>query len=320
MIELFIGLLAFFVTWMTVPFLRNLAIRFHFVDMPNHRKVHKDPLPMLGGAAIFFGLIVSLLVVKWLGYPLDKVNVGIVAGAIMVFAIGLIDDYFKTRSKDFPAFPRFIIQIAAAYLVVHFGGAVRGIGIPYPEYHYIIFPHSISVVLTVIWIVGVINVFNFLDGIDGLAAGIAAISSITLVSVALVQGQMNAAFCAIALTGSSLGFLKHNFFPARIIMGDSGSGLIGFLLASIAIIGTMKKITILSIFVPILALGVPILDGIRVVIQRMMKGKAPYAADRTHGHHKLLDAGFTQKQAVFILYLIGTCFSLTSVIILLLNG
>ncbi|UOE58256.1 undecaprenyl/decaprenyl-phosphate alpha-N-acetylglucosaminyl 1-phosphate transferase [Priestia filamentosa] len=319
MTEILIGLVAFLVTWLTVPLVRSIAIHWNFVDLPNSRKIHKDPLPLLGGGAIFIGFLISLLLTQLLGYKWNPVNTGIIIGSIMIFIIGLIDDYYKTIGKDFPALPRFIIQILAAYQIVHFGGTVKGIEIPFFESYFIEFSPLLSVVLTILWIVGVINVFNFLDGLDGLAPGIASISSMTLVCVALVQGEVNAAFCALALTGASLGFLKHNFFPARIIMGDSGSTLVGFLLASIAVIGTMKKITLLSIFVPVLALGVPIFDGIRVITQRMINGKAPYVADKTHGHHKLMEAGFTQIQAVLMLYLIGTCFSLTSVILVLIQ-
>jgi UDP-GlcNAc:undecaprenyl-phosphate GlcNAc-1-phosphate transferase len=135
--------------------------------------------------------------------------------------------------------------------------------------------------------------------------------------VALYQGEISSGLAAMALSGAALGFLRHNFFPARIIMGDAGSTLLGFMLACISVIGAFKSVTVGSIFVPVLALGVPIFDGLMVVTRRILNGQAPHKADRTHGHHRLLDAGFSQKQAVLILYLIGTCLSLTSIILLL---
>jgi UDP-GlcNAc:undecaprenyl-phosphate/decaprenyl-phosphate GlcNAc-1-phosphate transferase len=318
-IELIVGIIAFLVAWMLVPLFRKLAFRWQFVDIPNKRKVHKDPLPMLGGAAIFAGFLVASFVVESYWSEDSQVFIGLMTGAVLLFLIGLVDDFYKTRGKDFPAWPRLIVQIMAACAVAYFGGAVQGFTMPFPTSHYVEFGPTLSWVLTVVWIVGVVNVFNFIDGMDGLSAGIAAIAAMTLAIVALFMGQVSSAIWAIALAGSSLGFLRHNFFPARIIMGDAGSTLIGFLLGSISVIGAFKSVTAISIFVPVLALGVPIFDGIRVVLRRMMNGQNPYKADRTHSHHKLLDAGFTQVQAVTILYLVGTCFSLTSLIVLFAN-
>ena len=317
MIELIVGIIAFLTAWLLVPPLRRLAFRLKFVDLPNPRKVHKEPLPMLGGVAIFAGFLLATLLVRSRWAAGAEPYTGLLIGASMLFAIGLVDDWFKTRGRDFPAAPRFVIHILAAYAVIAFGGGVQGFTMPFPDPHYVVLPEMLSMIVTILWIVGVINVFNFLDGIDGLAGGIAAISAMTLALVALFKGEVPSALWAIALAGSALGFLRHNFYPARIIMGDAGSTLCGFLLAGISVIGAFKSVTAVSIFVPVLALGVPILDGLRVVIRRMLNGKPPHKPDRTHWHHKLLDAGFSQVQTVAILYLIGTCFSLTSLIVLL---
>ncbi|MCX7570288.1 MraY family glycosyltransferase [Tumebacillus sp. DT12] len=319
MIELIVGVIAFFTAWLLVPPLRKLAFQYKFVDLPNPRKVHKEPLPLLGGAAIFGGFLLATLLVQERWAEGAQAYTGLVIGAALLFAIGLVDDWFKTRGKDFPAAPRFVIHILAAWAVIAYGGAVQGFTMPFPEPHYVALPQTLSYIVTILWIVGVINVFNFLDGIDGLAGGIAAISAMTLALVALFQGQVPSAIFAIALAGAALGFLRHNFYPARIIMGDAGSTLCGFLLAAISVIGAFKSVTAVSIFVPVLALGVPILDGVRVVIERMLKGQPPHKADRNHSHHKLLDAGFSQRQTVAILYMIGTCFSLTSLIVLLVE-
>ena len=319
MIEFIVGVLAFLVAWMLVPGLRKLAFRWKFYDMPNKRKIHREPLPMLGGAAIFAGFLVATLVVYKYWANEAGTYFGLLIGAMLLFGIGLIDDFYKTRKKDFPAAPRFLIHIIAAGCVAYFGGSVQGFTMPFPNPHYVQFSPVLSTIVTIIWIVGVINVFNFLDGMDGLAGGIATISATTLSFVALVKGEVPSAIWGFALAGAALGFLRHNFFPARIIMGDAGSTLIGFLLAAISVIGAFKSVTVVSIFVPVLALGVPILDGLVVVTRRLMKGQPPHKPDRTHSHHRLLDAGLTQVQTVTVLYLVSTCFSLTSLIVLLVN-
>lgn len=319
MVEWITGIIAFLAAWALVPFLRKMAFKYQFVDRPNHRKIHKDPLPLLGGAAIFVGFLVATLCVQSWWSDQSDTYIGLVLGSVLLFAIGLVDDYYKTRGKDFPAAPRFLCHIAAGYLLVAFGGTVNGFTMPFPDPHYIEFSPLVSTVVTIIWVALVINVFNFLDGMDGLAGGISAISAMTLGFVALMKGETSSALWAIALAGSSLGFLKHNFFPARIIMGDAGSTLIGYLLAAISVIGAFKSVTVISIFVPVLALGVPIFDAMLVITRRILKGNPPHKPDRTHGHHRLLDAGFTQVQAVAILYMVSVCFSLTSLIVLLVN-
>ncbi|MCL6515925.1 MraY family glycosyltransferase [Alicyclobacillus sp.] len=317
--ELAIALAAFAVSWLLVPPLRSLAVRWRFLDLPNARKVHKKPIPLLGGAAILAGFVAASLAGSlWRG-PVPRVYWGMLGGAGLLFAIGLLDDYYKTRGRDFPASPRFVAQLAAAGLVAGCGGTVRGFSVPFGHPHFVQFPAFLSILVTLVWIVGVINVFNFLDGLDGLAAGIASISAVTLLFIAIVKGDAASALWAAALTGAALGFLRHNFHPARIIMGDAGSTLLGFLLASIAVIGAFKSATVISIFVPVLALGVPILDGLRVVIRRALEGRPVYKPDKTHGHHQLLRLGFTQVQAVAFLYLVSACFSLASMILVLLQ-
>lgn len=312
------GVIAFALSWAVVPSLRKLAVKLRFVDMPNQRKVHRDPLPMLGGVGIFAGFLAATF---WQQYAKGDVStyVGILLGATLLFLIGLVDDFFKTRSRDFPAWPRLIVQIISASLVAIFGGTIHGFTVPFGHVHYVQFPAVVATLCTILWVVGVINVFNFLDGLDGLAAGIAAISAMTLLVIALIKGQTSSALWAISLCGACLGFLRHNFYPARIIMGDAGSTVIGFLLASIALVGAFKSATVISIFVPILALGVPILDGLRVVVRRAMKGQPPHRPDKTHGHHRLLNAGFSQVLTVTMMYLISVCFSLVSVIVMLLQ-
>ncbi|SIS80027.1 MraY family glycosyltransferase [Alicyclobacillus vulcanalis] len=313
------GLVAFALAYLLAPSMRKLALRYRFVDLPNERKIHRDPLPLLGGAAIFAGVIGACLAgalwKNWLHTP----YIGVVIGATMLFVIGLLDDYHKTRGKDFSVGIRFVVQILAALMVPLFGGAIQGFTSPFDGHHFVAIPPYLSLFLTLLWIVGVTNVFNFLDGVDGLAAGIAAISATTLFFVALIKGDVSSAWFAIAVTGAAVGFLRHNFYPARIIMGDAGSTVLGYLLASIASIGAFKSATVVSIGVPILALGVPIFDAVRVVFLRARAGRPVYKPDQNHVHHWLLRLGLTQVQTVTVVYLISACFSLVSMLVLLLN-
>jgi UDP-GlcNAc:undecaprenyl-phosphate/decaprenyl-phosphate GlcNAc-1-phosphate transferase len=312
------GIIAFVIAFSFVPILRRCALRWHFVDMPNARKIHHDPLPLLGGVAIFTGFLAAGFIYSMTKHALPKPYIGVFIGAAILFAIGLVDDYYKTRKKDFSAGIRFVLQIISAVLVASFGGTVHGFTSPFGHHNFVQLPYILSLILTVVWIVGVINVFNFLDGVDGLAAGIAAISACTLLFIAILKGDTTSAVLASCLMGASLGFLRHNFYPARIIMGDSGSTVLGFLLASISVVGAFKSATLVSIVVPVLALGVPIFDGIRVVIERALAGKPVYKPDQNHGHHRLLRAGFSQVQTVAVMYIVSACFSLASMIVVLL--
>lgn len=313
------GVIAFLVAFVLAPQMRALAIKLKFVDLPNDRKIHRDPLPLLGGAAMFAGVVVIAIVAfawkDWLKTP----YVGVMIGALLLFCIGMLDDYFKTRGKDFSVSIRFGVQILSALLIPLFGGGVHGFTSPIGHHHYIALPTVLSVLITVLWVVGVTNVFNFLDGVDGLAAGIAAISATTLFFIALIKGDALSAWFAIGVTGAAIGFLRHNFYPARIIMGDAGSTVLGYLLAAIASVGAFKSATVLSVGVPVLALGVPIFDAVRVVLVRARAGKPVYKPDQSHVHHWLLRSGLTQVQTVTVVYLISACFSLASMIVLLLN-
>jgi len=311
-------LISLVVSLTLVPHIRKLAIRWNFVDLPNARKIHREPLPLLGGLAIMAGFIVSSLTLELWNKSLPPVYLGIMGGTLMLYAIGMVDDYYKTRQKDFSPGLRLIVQIAAASLVAWTGGTVHTLTVPFGG-HYIVLAAGVSWPLTVLWIVGVINVYNFLDGLDGLAAGIGTISALTLVFFAWSTGDVQSAILAAALAGGTMGFLRFNFYPARIIMGDAGSTTIGFILASVAAVGAFKSATLISIVVPVLALGLPIFDAIWVVIGRLIRGKPVYRPDQTHGHHRLLKAGFSQVQTVTLLYLVSFCFSLASIIVVLLQ-
>jgi UDP-GlcNAc:undecaprenyl-phosphate/decaprenyl-phosphate GlcNAc-1-phosphate transferase len=304
------GICAFLFVYFTVPYIRRLAIRIGFVDRPNQRKIHKEPIPLLGGLAIYFGFVITSAIFGHAGSTLF----GIATGGLVIFAIGVLDDFYKTRGRDFKAWPKFVMQIIAAVILMLYGVRISGVNLPL-GHGYFTFPLYVSVLATVVWVVAITNMMNFLDGVDGLASGLAAISAITLFFIALLKGQTAMAVLAVILVGSALGFLRHNFHPARIFMGDAGATFLGFVLAAVAVDGAFKSATLVSIAVPVLALGVPILDTIWVIFRRFRENRPIYIADKGHTFHMLMKSGLSQIQTVTFLYLLGICFSLASIVV-----
>jgi UDP-GlcNAc:undecaprenyl-phosphate GlcNAc-1-phosphate transferase len=306
------ALVSFSLVYLSVPLVRRFALKTGFVDRPNHRKIHKEPIPLLGGLCIYFGFLVSAAIFS----GLNMTFWGVALGGLIIFGIGVIDDYYKTRGKDLKAWPKFVMQILAALVLYGFGISIPGINLPFGHTFYA-FPAWLSCITTVLWVVALTNMLNFLDGVDGLAAGIAAISAATLFCIALIKAQYSMAVFALALMGAALGFLRHNFYPARIFMGDAGSTFLGFVLAAIAVDGAFKSATLVSLVVPVLALGVPIMDTVWVIIRRFRENRPIYVADKGHTFHMLMKSGLTQIQTVAFLYLVGICFSLASLLVLL---
>ncbi len=307
--------LSFALVYLSVPYVQRLALKTGFVDMPNQRKIHKSPIPLLGGLAIYGGFVITAAIFTHRAQEFW----GIAIGGLLIFLIGIVDDFFKTRKQDFPAWPKFLIQIVAACILPIFNVSIQGINIPFVDPSFVSFPLWLRVVTTVIWVVGITNMMNFLDGVDGLAAGIAAISATTLFFIALLKGHPAMAMFAIILIGVALGFLRHNFHPARIFMGDAGATFLGYVLAAIAVDGAFKSATLVSVVIPVLALGVPIMDAFYVIIRRFRENRPIYVADKGHTFHRLMSSGLSQKQTVTFLYLLGICFSLVSIVILLVQ-
>ncbi|WP_160673005.1 MraY family glycosyltransferase [Clostridium sp. C8-1-8] len=298
-----------------IPSLMKIAEKIEFTDKPTKRKIHEKPIPIIGGVAMFIGFFIGyFLLVKN-----DRIgSLYLFISSIMILSIGLIDDYYKTRGKEFMILPRVIIQVLAATLVYKSGIVFNGITNPFNG-SYVELPTILRYLLTITWIFGVTTVINWSDGMDGVAGGISAISATTLFVVALAKGQTDSALMAIILVGSILGFLKYNRHPARIFMGDSGANFIGFTLAIIALDGAFKQATVMSIFIPFLALGVPIFDNLFVIFKRFIEGKPVYQADRSQIHYRLEKKGMNTRQVVSYICLISTCLSLISILILLLR-
>lgn len=311
-------ILSFAVVVMLIPPLGRLAHKLDFVDKPREdveRKLHRQPIPLTASYAIFTGFFLTYIA---LTKELTWETAALVAGGMLLLTIGTIDDWYKTKGKDFPALPKMIIQVSAAVLVFASGIAFTGFVNPFNA-EYVLLPIWLQFILTILWIFGVTTVINFSDGMDGLAGGLSAISAITLFIVAITKGQSDSALMSITLVGVTLGYLKYNKAPAKVFMGDAGATFLGFILAVIALDGAFKQATMLSIFIPILALGVPIFDNIFVVIKRFLQGKAIYQADASQAHYRLLRAGLNHKQVVAVLYLVSTCLCLSSIILLLVD-
>ncbi|RCX20544.1 UDP-N-acetylmuramyl pentapeptide phosphotransferase/UDP-N-acetylglucosamine-1-phosphate transferase [Fontibacillus phaseoli] len=312
-------LLSFLIVYFLIPPLGKLAFRLDFVDKPREdveRKIHRNPIPLTASYAIFVGFFVSYLLFT---RDFSMQTGALFLGGILLLVIGTVDDWFKTKGKDFPALPKLIVQVSAAVLVFLSGISFSGFVNPFSG-DYVLLPVWLQFILTILWIFGVTTVINFSDGLDGLAGGLSAISAVTLFVVALTKGQTTSAMLSITLIGVTLAYLRYNKPPAKVFMGDAGATFLGFMLAVIALDGAFKQATVLSLFIPVLALGVPIFDNLFVVIKRFLQGKAIYQADASQVHYRLLRAGLNHKQVVMFLYLISTCLGLSSIILLLLQG
>ncbi|MDI6600457.1 MAG: MraY family glycosyltransferase [Thermoanaerobacteraceae bacterium] len=285
---------SFLIAYMTTPLAKGLAIKLGAIDMPGEeRRIHSRPIPRMGGLAIYTAFILSILVFM----PMDKKMLGLILASSLIVLVGIVDDI-----KSLSAVVKMGGQIAAAIILVLFGFRIEWLTSPLDGMIYL---GWLSIPATIFWIVGITNTFNLIDGLDGLAAGISAISSVTMSAVALLNGRYTAAMLLLIVAGAALGFLPHNFNPAKIFMGDTGSLFLGFVLSAISIQGTIKGATAIAIVIPVLAMGLPIFDTAIAIIRRAKSGMPIMQPDRGHLHHRLLDMGFTQRQVVMILYFIS---------------
>lgn len=304
-------LIALAVAYMVTPFVIKVAYKVGAIDVPrDSRRVHKVPIPRLGGIAIFIGFLASVLVT----FRLDTRLIGVLAGAAMIVTMGYFDDI-----KPLSAKVKLLIQIVAAGIVVYSGIKVEFVTNPLSfmfegVQHYIKLGNW-AYPLTIVWIVGVTNAINLIDGLDGLAAGVSTISAITLSAVAIFLNQDYIAVMAIILAGATIGFLPYNFNPAKIFMGDTGSLFLGYMLSVISVMGVLKSAAALSIMVPIFAIGLPIFDTFMAIVRRSLSGKSLMEADKGHLHHRLLDRGLSQRQAVLTLYSISAVLGFSAVVL-----
>lgn len=294
----FLILISAVISLLATPLVKKLAVKIGAIDVPkDERRVHKKPIPLLGGLAIYIAFIITIILKKG---SLETSELGIILGSTIIVIGGVIDDI-----KDLKPIVKLSIQIVAALCLIASGVSITILTNPFGGTNGLIYISWLYIPFTVIWVVGITNALNLIDGLDGLAAGVALISTITIFIIAIIHNRSEAAILTSVLGGAIIGFLPYNFNPATIFMGDTGAQLLGFLLAAISMEGTIKSATAFAISVPILAIGLPIYDTIFAMIRRKVNGKPISQADRGHLHHRLLDLGLSQRQAVIIMYLLS---------------
>ena len=299
-------IVALVVALVATPVVKNLAIKFKAVDVPkDNRRMHDHPIPRMGGLAIFLGFILSVLLVMEL-----KLR-GMLLGAVIIVVLGIFDDIYSLKAMF-----KFVVQIVAALVAVLSGNVIEALSNPNVFSANLYWDLGwLSIPVTVLWIVAITNAVNLIDGLDGLACGVSTISSMTLLVISLVISDAPVAILMAALAGGCIGFLPYNMNPAKIFMGDTGSTFLGYILAVVSIQGLFKLYTIISFAVPFLMLGLPIFDTCFAFIRRIAHGQSPMHADRSHVHHRLIDMGLNQKQAVAVLYLISAILGLSAVVL-----
>ena len=302
-------LVASVLSFAATPLVKKLAVSVGAMDVPkDNRRMHKVPIPRLGGLAIFGAFVVTVLIFA----EIDREMRGILIGSLLIVMLGVLDDIYSLR-----ALPKFLVQIAAAVIVVLYGCRIEFISNPVltSTATYLRLGNIVSVLITIVWIVAITNAVNFIDGLDGLAVGVSGISAATMLVVSILVAEQNVAIIMAALFGACLGFIPYNFNPAKIFMGDTGSTFLGFILATMSIQGLFKLYAIISFAVPFLILGIPIFDICFAVIRRLARGQNPMTADREHVHHRLIDMGFNQKQSVMITYMLTALLGLAAVVL-----
>ena len=289
---------AYMVTFLVTPFIRYFALRLSLIDKRGQRKIHTKVITRFGGVAIYAGFIFPLILLIFLKrniatWDLNSASM-IVGASTMILLLGIYDD-----AKGANALVKLAGQILATIILIYGGLVVKKISNPFGNSIELGF---LSVPFTILWVVGITNAINLIDGLDGLAAGIVFITSLGLFFIFVINGKVLPAMLIIALGGSCLGFLKYNVFPAKIFMGDTGSLFLGFSIAAITIASGHKANATVMLLVPIIGLGIPILDTSMAFFRRLIKRKNPFNGDNQHIHHFLLSKRLTKKQTVFILW------------------
>lgn len=287
-------LLAFVLSLVMTPVAIKIAPKIGAMDIPKDtRRMHTKAMPRFGGLAIFVGTSVSTAVFL---LQLDNRITGILIGGVLIYILGIIDDL-----KNLPAKVKFLGQTVIAVIMYMYGLRIEFIGNFFGGGRSEL-GTVLCFIVTVLWIVGITNTVNLIDGLDGLAAGTSAIASLCIAYVAYIHGMYLASGAMLALAGGALGFLPYNFYPAKIFMGDGGSLYLGFMLATMSIIGPVKSATIVAVIIPVLVLGVPIFDTAFAIFRRIVNKRPIMEADKGHLHHRLMRLGYGQRRATLMLY------------------
>ena len=317
-------ILAFIVSFMATPYTIKIANKIGAVDIPkDKRRMHTKKMPKFGGPAVILGFIVSmiyLIIIMSIEGSLDlfteqeygKKLLGVLLGIGVIAITGILDD-----TKTLKPWQQLMGQLLAATIVVVLGTRIEHLNIPF--LYRVGLSDVFSTILTIVWIVGVTNAINLIDGLDGLSSGISLISCVSLLVIFLLNGSpMIATIIVTAMSGALVGFLPYNFAPAKTFIGDTGSNFLGFMLSVVSILGVAKTYTMAVIVLPVIVLGLPIFDVMFAIIRRIVKGKsikAVFKPDKGHLHHKLVAKGFTQRQAVLILYGLSASLGMFAIIL-----
>ena len=304
----YIFLTASGISFMLTPVIRKISLFKEFIDKPSKRKVHRANMPTLGGIAMGVSFLVTMFLILYFS-PAQMQEfwykfIGVCMGGLIIIALGIYDDIKGVDAKI-----KFSVQILVAIILVIYGFKIEEITNPIGEGFSL---GILGLFFTIFWIVGIINAINLLDGLDGLAAGVTGIVAFFLFLSAIIQDNFVVAFLSLALAGSAAGFLPFNFYPAKIFMGDTGSMFLGLILAALSIEGYAKSKTAIALFIPIIAMSIPIIDTCLSVVRRLVKKKHIFQADREHMHHKLLIGEKSQRRAVLSLYFLSCCYGLIS--------
>jgi len=307
-VNLAILITAFLISFLVTPLVRKFSLRHSILDEPEVRKVHPEAVPTLGGVAIYVasltGIVLGGLWGKFTVIDIESI-LGIVLGGGVILCLGIYDDVKRSSVAL-----KLIFQAAAAAILFQYGYRITSIANPFGgsiELTYLSLP------ITMLWVMVFTNALNLIDGVDGLAAGIASISSTTFFLTGLILGNPKASLVSLSVLGASAGFLRHNFCPAKVFMGDTGSMFLGFILSAIAILGAGKTVALIALLIPILAVGVPLVDTLLAVFRRSKLRQGIFNADRSHIHHRLLDLGFSARQVVLILYMAAILLGIVAV-------
>jgi UDP-GlcNAc:undecaprenyl-phosphate/decaprenyl-phosphate GlcNAc-1-phosphate transferase len=287
------------------PVIRRLAQRLGWLDVPDRRRTHAAPIPRLGGVAVFVSVMLALgalplvdnLVTRTLVEQWPRL-VAVLASSTIVFMFGVFDDLAGASAKW-----KFIAQGVAAVILYLLGGHIGAITIPFAGSFHI--PPVLDFAFTILWVVGISNAFNLIDGLDGLATGASLFAALVILGVSLINAQPIVTVVSITLAGALIGFLRYNFNPASIFLGDSGALFIGFLLAALSVTGVQKASTAVAVAIPLMTFALPVIDTGFAVARRFISGKPLFEGDREHIHHKLLELGWSQRRVAFALY--GAC-------------
>lgn len=307
----------FVICLILTPIVIKLCRKYNIVDIPkDSRRVHSKPMPRIGGVAIVTSMLIGFLIYYLLtkdipSIALNEKFLGYIIGGLIIATMGLIDDLVNLRARY-----KFFFQLAAGLVVYYFGIRITGIKIPFIYPDMIDFAWWIDLPLTLLWIIGVTNAINLIDGLDGLAAGITAISATSLLIIFIATStSLEAIIISAVLVGAVLGFLPYNFNPAKTFMGDVSANFLGFTMAVVSILGFAKGYTMIAIIAPVLVLGIPIFDTVFAMVRRFLKGQPMLKPDGGHIHHRLIKRGFSQRQAVILLYTITTLLCMLAVLL-----